>query len=102
MRNILKTDTKIQSLRNGVLPPGIIRETELDDDEYFAYGIAVYVPSVSDAARNASQEMDDAQIVKPADTTNNSNAAEINATDEKTEQKLEIKKGPSGVVEQDL
>jgi hypothetical protein len=99
MRNVLKTDIKVQSLRNGVLPPGIIRETELDDDEYFAYGIAVYVPSVSDVTRKASQEMDDAQLVKP---TNKNNAAGTKADDEKTGRKLEIKKGPSGVVEQDL
>jgi hypothetical protein len=102
MRNVLKTDTKIQSLRNGVLPPGIMRETELDEDGYFAYGIAVYVPSVSDATRQASKEMDDAQLVKPAETTNNSDTVGPKATDEKTEQNLEIRKGPSGVVKQDL
>jgi hypothetical protein len=102
MRNVLKTDTKVQSLRDGVLPPGIIRETELDDNEYFAYGIAVYVPSVSDATRKVSQEMDDAQLVKPEETPKGSNTDETKTTGEETGQKLEIKKGPSGVVEQDL
>ncbi|MDR1651104.1 MAG: hypothetical protein LBR87_04895 [Synergistaceae bacterium] len=101
MRNTLSTDTKIQSLRNGVLPPGIIRETSLDDDEYFAYGIAVYVPSVTDAARQASQEMDDAQIVRPpAPAASPSDTARTGGG--KQSQDLEMKKGPSGIVEQDL
>jgi hypothetical protein len=102
MRNVLRTDTRIQSLRSGILPPGIMRETEMDDDEYFAYGIAVYVPSVSEAARSASQEMDDAQLVKPAESPDSNANAETRTTDTKDEPKLDIKKGPSGVVEQDL
>ena len=92
LRNSLKEDTNIQSLRSGVLPPAIIRETSLDDDEYFAYGIAVYIPSLSNAVRKVSKEMDDAQLVNPVDSKPSSVPTP----------KLEMKKGPSGVVKQDL
>ena len=92
LRNSLKEDTNIQSLRSGVLPPAIIRETSLDDDEYFAYGIAVYIPSLSDAVRKVSKEMDDAQLVNPVESKPSSVPTP----------KLEMKKGPSGVVKQDL
>ena len=98
MRNSLREDTRIQSLRRGVLPPGIIRETSLDDNEYFAYGIAVYVPSLSDAARGASKEMDDAQLIQPPGTSTDNNAP-VPAPQKEAP---EIKKGPSGVVEQIL
>lgn len=109
MRNAVRSGSKVQSLRRGVLPPGIMRYTELDDDGYFAYGIAVYIPSVSEMANEASQEMDDAQIVQPLNNNRNgqnsssgypfagnSNGQRNNNTN------LKMKKGPSGVINQGL
>jgi hypothetical protein len=105
-RNRAGSDTRIQSLRQGVLPPGIMRETSLDDDEYFAYGIAVYVPSLSDATRGAAKEMDEAQLVQPPKTNTpaSGNSGESgNATGSAPKKDPEkIKKGPSGVVQQNL
>ncbi|GHS93461.1 hypothetical protein AGMMS50276_04020 [Synergistales bacterium] len=100
MRNSVRESTAIKSLRGGVLPPGIMRKTFMDDDEYFAYGIAVYVPSVSEAASSVSKEMDDAQIVKPQGVAPSKPSSTKGATN--ADPALKIKKGPSGVVEQGL
>ena len=66
MRNASASTTLIRSLRNGVLPPCIVRHTEIDDNHYFAYGIAVYSPKISAKVNEASREMDEAQIVQPS------------------------------------
>jgi hypothetical protein len=97
-RTVIRDDTRIQSIRQGVLPPGVMRETILDDNEYFAYGIAVYVPSLSDAARSAGREMDDARLIQPPSAGTSASGS----ASKKEEPKLEMKQGPSGVVKQDL
>lgn len=92
-RNAMKTVTNQQSLRQGVLPPGVMRDTDLSDDEYFAYGIAVYVPSISREVMEAEREMDEAQIVHtPMDSRK--------AADQ--EKAPEGKKGRTGIVQQSL
>jgi hypothetical protein len=101
LQNAMREDTRIQSLRQGVLPPGIMRETSLDENEYFAYGIAVYVPSLSDAARSAAKEMDDAQLVQPPKTGGGAQGKTGKAEQEQ-KPKPEMKQGPSGVVQQTL
>ena len=91
MRSDQRSNTKVQSLRRGVLPPGIDPQVEMDEDGYFAYGIAVYIPSVSEMARQASREMDEAEIVRSP-----------NSRGSRQQQNLKMKKGPSGIVEQNL
>ncbi|GHV48575.1 hypothetical protein FACS1894204_12910 [Synergistales bacterium] len=98
-RNTVTSSLNIQNLRNGALPPGVMRETSLDDDEYFAYGIAVYVPSLTEAARKGAKEMDEAQIVQPPSKSSGGTAVKPVP---KKEQNLEMKQGPSGVIKQDL
>lgn len=66
MQNALSSSEEIKSLRKGIMPSGIIRHTDIDEDGYFAYGIAVYLPSASAQAKEASREMDEAQIVQPS------------------------------------
>ena len=102
--NSVREDVNIQTLRRGVLPPGIMRRTMLDDDEYFAYGIAVYVPSLSDAVRDAAREMEDIQLVRPpgSDTESSAPAPAPEAPEKAEREAPEIQRGPSGVVEQDL
>ena len=108
--NSLSETVNIQTLRQGVLPPGVMRRTILDDNEYFAYGIAVYVPSLSDAVREAAREMEETQLVRPPRTDAGNSAPPSAAptpdaadTPERTEREApEIQRGPSGVVEQDL
>ena len=107
LRSGLSTGTAIQSLRNGVLPPGTMVETELDENEYFAYGIALYMPSLTNQVRDASREMDEAQIVvqppkqdSAADEKDSSSSFEGQQNSHK--QELDIKKGPTGVIKQNL
>lgn len=87
MQNALSSSEEIKSLRKGIMPPGIIRQTDIDEDRYFAYGIAVYLPSASAQAKEASREMDEAQIVQPS---------------QKNVPDMKMKRGPSGVVPQNL
>lgn len=55
----------IESARRGLLPPGVQRRTWTDKDGAFAWGIAVYAPSLTDAAAAGAQDMENAQIIKP-------------------------------------
>jgi hypothetical protein len=98
----MKDDVRIQTLRQGVLPPGVMRETSLDENEYFAYGIAVYLPSLSDAARGAAREMDEAQLVQPPKTSGQAGGSTAAAPEKEQTPKPELKQGPSGVVQQNL
>jgi hypothetical protein len=75
-----------------------MRETALDENEYFAYGIAVYVPSLSNAVREVSKEMDDTELVQ----TPQKKTGTTSGTTQENKQQMEIKKGPSGVVQQNL
>lgn len=108
MRTSITSGTSIQSLRNGTLPPGTMLETELDEDEYFAYGVAIYRPSVSQAVIEASREMDDAQIVQPpkqGNVTDGEHSSPSRASGGKQAPKmpeLDLKRGPTGVVQQNL
>ena len=103
MRNTISHSETISSLRKGILPPGIMRQTDLDEDGYFAYGIAVYLPSASDMAAEAKKEMDNTKIVRPVNPNGqniyNGIAPQKNRN---PDAKQEMKKGPSGVVNQPL
>lgn len=46
------------SARHGVLPPGVSTRTWFDADHAWAYGMAVYVPSMTKAAADAKAQMD--------------------------------------------
>jgi hypothetical protein len=99
MRNTLSSSTSIKSLREGTLPPGIMRQSYIDDNAYFAYGIAVYVPSLTDLVKKGIEEMEKTQIVRPPQSGQSSGPAPSNPP---KQEDLEMKKGPSGVVQQSL
>jgi hypothetical protein len=98
IRNVVTENLNIQSLVQGKLPPGVTSRTYIDDDGYFAYGISVYIPSLSAAVMDAAKEMDEADL---PDTGEKSNSAP-ETPKKRDQQPLEMKKGPSGIVEQDL
>ena len=106
----------ITSLRRGMLPPGVQTYSWLDDDNYFAYAMAIYIPSLSDEAVNAAKQMEDTKILrehkpdpqqpydkrpdaapetKPDVKTDDTPAPKKKASDT-------LKQGPTGVVRQDL
>ncbi|WP_145357882.1 hypothetical protein [Alienimonas californiensis] len=60
------TDT-YRGARSGALPPGIDVKSWFDEDGAWAYGMAVYLPGVSDAAAGIGRQMRDARILgRPA------------------------------------
>ncbi|MHC4402331.1 MAG: hypothetical protein ACYTG0_21915 [Planctomycetota bacterium] len=63
----LETTDVYRSVRQGVLPPGVTTKTWFDEDHAWAYGMSVYVPSLTSAAASAAREMQDSRIVQPTD-----------------------------------
>ena len=61
--NTLRQSDQYESLRKGVLPPGVVRRTWTEEDGSFAYGVAVYLPSATREARKDSAEMDKADLL---------------------------------------
>jgi hypothetical protein len=64
----LRTDDVYRSARRGVLPPGINTKTWFDGDHAWAYGMSVYVPSLTNAAARTREDMRKSRIVQPIDT----------------------------------
>lgn len=65
-KHVAKSETTevYQSARRGKLPPGVQVKTWFDDDNNWAYGMAVYIPSATNAAAKAAREMSEAQILQ--------------------------------------
>ncbi|MDR0620863.1 MAG: hypothetical protein LBJ61_03180 [Deltaproteobacteria bacterium] len=53
----------IASLRQGTLPPGTKTESWIDKTSAFAYALSVYLPSASERASKARENMLDGQII---------------------------------------
>ena len=100
-----------QSVRRGILPPGINTKTWFDDDNAWAYGMLVYVPSATNAAAQTSRDMQNSQIVQPVDdgsgkqpaTGGTGQAVQPSSgfTDENTKVNRpgqDVKPGPSGKI----
>jgi hypothetical protein len=91
-----------QSVRRGILPPGVVTKTWFDKDHEWAYAMSVYMPSAGRHARAAALEMEelgrkDASTgVGPSGSgfkdESNSNVKRPGAT---------VKQGPSGKVGKD-
>ena len=63
---IKATDT-YQSARRGILPPGVSSKTWFDNDHAWAFGMSVYVPSLTNDAAAVGKAMADAEILQPID-----------------------------------
>lgn len=63
----LQTTDVYKSAQRGILPPGVNSKTWFDEDHAFAYGMSVYVPSLTNAAAGAAREMSESRIVQPID-----------------------------------
>ena len=60
----METTDIYTSARKGVLPPGIEVKTWFDDENTWAHGMAVYIPSATNLAAGIAKEMDDAKILQ--------------------------------------
>jgi hypothetical protein len=61
--SVQTNSTLTTNLRKGVLPPGVQTSGWIDDDNAFAYSVAVWLPSASERARQAGDLMDGANIL---------------------------------------
>ena len=95
-RNEQKTKDEYQSIRQGVLPPGVQRRSFASKDEGEMYAIAVYIPSYSAAAIQAGKEMDQANpLSQPSSPSGSSKQSSV------PKPSKEIQAGPSGQVSRD-
>lgn len=60
----MRTTDVYKSARKGVLPPGVTVRTWFDEDNAWSHGMAVYIPSVTNAAAGIRKEIDEAKILK--------------------------------------
>jgi hypothetical protein len=83
--------TNSRSVRKGLIPPGVVVRTWFSDDDSWAYGVAVYVPSVSNLVTQVRREMDETEFIPPS---NVSNPAPVNGKEGSSP--APIPRGPSG------
>jgi len=101
----LESNDVYKSARQGILPPGVNTKTWFDSDHAWAYGISVYVPSLTNAAANTAREMLDSTILQPVDNGGGKQVDKQSSgfTDEKdmnvTRPGKEVKPGPTGKIE---
>lgn len=99
----LESTDLYQSVRRGVLPPGVNSKTWFDEDHAWAYAMSVYAPSLANAAAQSAREMRDGRIVQPIDASGSSGTQSGGFTDEQgTEVQRpgkEVTPGPTGKIE---
>jgi hypothetical protein len=88
------TSTDITSIRKGVMPAGVKTQSWFDDDKYFAYGMAIYLPSATARASGAAKSMQQGQIIQQPGAGGSSATPGANQPDAGT-----LKQGPSGRVQ---
>ncbi|MBQ7154375.1 MAG: hypothetical protein IJR85_02330 [Synergistaceae bacterium] len=65
-RTNMQFSQTIETARRGILPQGVGRRAWIDDEGAFAYAVAIYRPSMTNAAAQAAKEMRETQIIQPA------------------------------------
>lgn len=106
-RNRMEFSQTIETARRGTLPPGVIRRAWLDDEGAFAYALAIYIPSITNAAASGAQEMRDTNIVQPVEPNRGklNNGQSDSGSNIKTpnyKDSGEFRQGVSGTVNQSL
>ncbi len=91
----------ITTARNGTVPHGVSRITWSDDDSAWAYGVTVYVPSITNRAASDAERMRTNQILKPVETEQSKQKAKQKADREK-EEASKFKPGATGTIQQNL
>ena len=97
----MRTTDVYESARKGVLPPGIQVQTWFDDDKAWAHGMAVYVPSATNAAAGIRQSVNDATIIQSIRPGGNAGAGTAGNTKPATSNNVDspkktVKPLPSG------
>ena len=88
--NTMKQSDQYESVRRGILPPGVIRRAWTDEKSGFSYAVAVFLPSATAEARRDSAEMDAVDLLAPAPTPGTPR--------KKGPTEGDVERGPSGKV----
>lgn len=101
----LRTNDVYNSARRGVLPPGVNTKIWTDKDNTWTYAMAVYIPSLTNAAATAGRQMSEANILQGVNDGSGKTAGAMSgqaAGDSGvTRPGAKIKVGPSGTVSDD-
>jgi hypothetical protein len=102
----LQTSDMYQSVRRGILPPGVNTKTWFDDDHAWAYGMSVYVPSLANAAAGAARQMREGRILQPIDDGSRPRADNGRRGFAPSEGRVDrpgkkVRQGPTGRIEPD-
>jgi len=93
------------SARSGILPPGVNTKTWFDGNHAWAYGMSVYLPSLTDAAAKTAREMRKSRILQSIDDGIRRPEGQRPAGFTDKEDKgikrpgKDVKRGPSGRIE---
>jgi len=98
----LESTEEYHGLRSGKLPPGINTRTWFDEDHAWAYGISVYIPSLTNTAAKSGREMLDSTILQSIDDGSKTKASSGFLDEnqpEATRPGKKVKPGPTGKIE---
>ena len=101
----MESNDAYRSARSGILPPGINTKTWFDADHAWAYGMSVYVPSLTNAAAGTARDMRDSNILQAIDDGSGkvTDKSSSGFTDEKDNTVKRpgrtVKPGPSGKID---
>ena len=104
-RNSMQFSQTIESARRGTLPPGVMRRAWLDDEGTFAYAIAIYRPSLTNAATRDAKEMRETPIIQPVEPYGNNGTTDSDNPDSRTpgyKDSGEFRRGNTGTVKQSI
>ncbi len=100
--NAQKSSEQYESIRKGILPPGVSSKTFTSKDDAEVYAVAVYIPSVSQQAAQTAKEMSQAQLLdNPNSGTGTVPAAPATQEDNTPRPQKDVAPGPTGTVSRD-
>ncbi len=101
-QNTQKSSEQFQSVRSGILPPGVTPKTFTSKDDAEVYAVVVYIPSVSQQADQTAREMNQAQLLVNPNEAGGAAAPTTTAPDVNAPRPSgTVAPGPSGTVSRD-
>ena len=99
--NMQKSSEQFQSVRSGILPPGVSSKTFTSKDDAEVYAVAVYIPSVSQQATQTAKEMSQTQLLGNPNEAGSNNTTPATPNNNAPRPKQEVAPGPTGSVSRD-
>lgn len=99
--NVQKSSEQFQSVRSGILPPGVTPKSFTSKDDAEVYAVAVYIPSVSQQAAQTAKEMSQAQLLDNPNEASGAATAPAAQDDNTSRPKQDVAPGPTGSVSRD-